>query len=512
MNSSCTNADGWTILRAMESRVIRDSFFGDHTRIHQGDVHIISSDLLPSVKDAAFDPHAEEHNARCHPGTRVALLREVQNWADDPDARCIFWLQGMAGTGKSTVSRTVAQLFADKGVLGASFFFKRGEVDRGNAALFFTTIAAQLAWKEPRMVPIVVVVDALDECDSDQDIKGIVQLLSRAKSLDSIHLRVFITSRPELPIRLGFARIRGEYQDFALHEIPRATIEQDMLAFLTHELERIKDDYRTALPENQLPTEWPGKGIVKTLVDMAVPLFIFAATMCRFIEDDAFMDPMGQLTKILEYRSRTGESELERLDATYLPVLDQLVIGTTGSKRSRLLSGFRDIVGPIVLLGEPLSITSLSQLLDIPEVPVVGRLCSLHSVLRVPPNSKSPIRLFHLSFRDFLIDPDKRDTHEFWVDAVGCHRRLLERCLQTMTDHLRKDICNLRKPATLRADVDALAVEASLPPHIQYACLYWVQHLDQSEVRPIDGDQVHQFLLKHLLHWLEALCLLDVSK
>jgi len=57
----------------------------------------------------------------------------------------------MAGTGKSTISRTVAQNFADKGDLSASFFFKRGEGDRGHARMLFTTIAAQLVQKLPSL-------------------------------------------------------------------------------------------------------------------------------------------------------------------------------------------------------------------------------------------------------------------------------------------------------------------------------------------------------------------------
>ncbi|KAK3312064.1 hypothetical protein B0H66DRAFT_486311, partial [Apodospora peruviana] len=58
------------------------------------------------------------------------------------------WLNGMAGSRKSTISRTVAQSFVDQGLHGASFFFKRGERDCGTAALLFPTIAAQLAAKE----------------------------------------------------------------------------------------------------------------------------------------------------------------------------------------------------------------------------------------------------------------------------------------------------------------------------------------------------------------------------
>jgi hypothetical protein len=61
----------------------------------------------------------------------------------------------MAGTGKSIISRTVAQNFADKGELGASFFFKRGKGDRGHTGMFFATIATQLVQKLPSLAPHV---------------------------------------------------------------------------------------------------------------------------------------------------------------------------------------------------------------------------------------------------------------------------------------------------------------------------------------------------------------------
>ncbi|KAM6505293.1 hypothetical protein FSOLCH5_014522 [Fusarium solani] len=121
----------------------------DQTAMLQNVDHNITLDRLPIAEGASFDSHAEEHNPTCLPNTRVELLKDICRWIDDPDSKTIFWLNGMAGTGKSTISRTVAQSRSRQGDLGASFFFKRGETDRGNLAKFISTLAGQLARSIP---------------------------------------------------------------------------------------------------------------------------------------------------------------------------------------------------------------------------------------------------------------------------------------------------------------------------------------------------------------------------
>ncbi|KAM0539655.1 hypothetical protein ACHAO7_011966, partial [Fusarium culmorum] len=178
---------------------------------------------LPIAEGASFDSRAEEHNPTCLPDTRVELLNEISCWIDDADAKTIFWLSGMAGTGKSTISRTVARRRHERGDLGASFFFKRGEIDRGGLNRFVPTLARQLASRFPDIAPLikkaidadpevvdktvkeqfdnlireplarvaatqttrlsaVMVIDALDECDGDADIKLLLSLLSSTVS------------------------------------------------------------------------------------------------------------------------------------------------------------------------------------------------------------------------------------------------------------------------------------------------------------------------------------------
>jgi hypothetical protein len=444
--------------------------------------------------------------------------------------------------------RTVAQIFSDEGKLGASFLSKRGEGDRGHAGLLFTTITTQLVRKLPSLAPlvqnvieadltipakslkqqldtlvleplskmhlnsqhsrtIIIVIDALDECGREEDARILIRLFSQAKHLSSIQLKFFLTSRPELPIRLGFKDINGSYEGVALHQIPEPIIEHDISTYLEYELTTLRDDYNKSVSSNrQLPADWPDQSILQSLVAMAIPLFIFATTICRFISDRKCGQPKDQLSKILQYKTK---SQASKLDATYLPVLDQLLAGASRSERESIITEFRQVVGSIVVLATPLSATSLDLLLDLPEGTVESRTDLLHSVLNIPSNPNLPIRLFHLSFRDFLIDSEKREINDFWVDEKKVHKKLAYRCLERLytSGHLKKDICGLQLPEVPRADIDKLIIDRHLPSDIQYACRYWVYHVKEYGSLICDNDQIHDFLKSHFLHWLEALSL-----
>lgn len=100
---------------------------------------------LPIAEGAVFGSWADRHEPECLDGTRVDLLDDIIKWADDSQGKGIFWLVGRAGTGKSTISRTIARKLQTKEQLAASFFFKRSEADRSDSKRFFSTIASQLA-------------------------------------------------------------------------------------------------------------------------------------------------------------------------------------------------------------------------------------------------------------------------------------------------------------------------------------------------------------------------------
>lgn len=77
-----------------------------------------------------------------------------------------------------------------------------------------------------------------------------------------------------------------------------------------------------------------------------------------------------------------------------------------------------------------------------------------------------------------------------------------------MSESLRTDVCNLRRPGTLMQEVDNNIVGRYIPAHVQYACCYWVYHLKESRAPLKDNKQVYTFLQEHFLYWLEALSLI----
>jgi hypothetical protein len=487
---------------------------------------------LPHAVQAAFSSSDKQHDPLCLQNTRVDVLNQIRAWVNESDKRCVFWLNGMAGTGKSTIARTIAHEYHDQKRLGASFFFSRGTEDRSHAGKLFTTIAVQLArissmlkeyickaiaehddinnrslrdqWKylilQPLSKlmanscpsPLVLVIDALDECDGVKDVQGILQLLAEAESLKPIELRVFVTSRPETPIRLGFRNMPGIlHRDLVLNDVPQDIIDHDIALYFQQELKDIELSAQT----------------VGCLIEKACGLFIWAATVCRYIKDGKRV-ASKRLSVILK-GGKTGKNPEKELDQIYTKVLLESISGDYDEEeKEELFDLFRRIVGAIVILFNPLSTEALSKLLNIPRQDIKQTLDDLHSVLEVPESQAHAIRLLHPSFHDFLLAKERCQDPQLWVDEKEAHGVLADSCLRLMSDKLGRDICSLRVPGTLAEDIQGNRIEHCLPAELQYACRYWVRHLQSSESSLPDNGQVHVFLQEHLLHWLEALSLI----
>ncbi|RYN15588.1 hypothetical protein AA0115_g12965 [Alternaria tenuissima] len=94
-------------------------------------------------------------------------------------------------------------------------------------------------------------------------------------------------------------------------------------------------------------------------------------------------------------------------------MLDQLLSKQEEDEKEAWLQAFQEVVSSVVLLESPLSAVSLAQLLQVSQEEIQCRLNSLHSVLSVPNSKDVPIRLLHLSFREFLVNPQKQGKSLF---------------------------------------------------------------------------------------------------
>ncbi|KAE8422921.1 hypothetical protein BDV36DRAFT_244323 [Aspergillus pseudocaelatus] len=495
-------------------------------RIIESVQSLIQNFSLPIAEGASYDSYDNQHEDKCLPQTRTELRRQIIDWAGSPNGKYIFWLNGMAGTGKSTIARTVAQSLREMGLLGASFFFKKGEADRGNAKRLISTLTKQLITSQRQLVPgivaaiqsdpdiasktlgqqfdklllqplvnltldeptsTVIVIDALDECEQEEDIKILLDLLPQVQKSRSLRLQVLVTSRPEFPIRLGFQHL--EHQNLVLHELPTLVIERDIRLFLQDRLGKIQH-------EHSLSPGWPGEDITETLVSRSVPLFIFAATMCRFI-GERYQVPEDRLDAVLKDSASTSGSQMERI---YLPILNKLREETETSDFAKQL---QDVLGVIILLAAPLSVKAIARLVDSPERRIRARLAAFHSVVRVPSDGDTPVRILHSSFREFLLNT----TSIFHVSEKESHLKIALRCLHIMESGLKHNICGLPSYGTQGADVDAQSITTCLPAELQYSCRYWMYHYNQGNDQVYENE-IHTFLKRHFLHWLEAMSLM----
>jgi hypothetical protein len=252
---------------------------------------------------------------------------------------------------------------------------------------------------------------------------------------------------------------------------------------------------------------------INELVRISDGLFIFAATVCRFLQDcdvsldvalSSFLPHSKGDHGLLQNDHSTAGGTTWFLDQMYDGILKRShapVHGWTGSTNAAC-NPVKDLLGAISALNEPLSTTSLASLLNMTEYDVSQHLSRLHSVIRIRPGKDQPIRLFHSSFRDFLFDPKRSGGSGFNINLHEVHCRMLQCSFAVMESALRQDICKTVHPGTFAAEVPRTTIEACIPGHVRYACQHWVQHFAESKG---PSSAILTFLQQHLLHWLEAM-------
>jgi type II secretory pathway predicted ATPase ExeA len=494
----------------------------------------------------------EEREERLLAKLPYAAEATVHHYSRQGDSLCmadtrsqrIHWLTGMAGTGKSTIARTIARTCYDEGRLGASFFFSRGGGEREKARTFVTTIAVQLArrhaqlraeiceavrkqpdiaqhalsdqWKQlvlrpcERMraaapgalqcAPLVIVVDALDECHAADEIEFVLALLSQTSGLAVAELRILLTSRPEIPIREGLLGMpESSRRHLVLHQIDPSVVGRDIRVFLERSLAQ-------GLRNSPWLADMSDDEVLHQLEQRAGGLFIWAATVCRFILEGG---PIGRkrLAIILKRDLPSSGTHPElKLDDIYIGILRTAVSNNlTGTEREEFCNILRTVLGTIAVSFSSLSVPSLASLLSLPYHEVLDSLRDLHSVIDVSDDCSEPIRLQHASVRDFLLDDRRCSDACFRVDELEAHTNFAHCCLFFMNHNLKKNICRLAGPGAITGEIARERLDQHIPPPLRYACLYWVQHIQLSQQAEALRNPVNSFMREHFLHWLEVL-------
>ncbi|TIA49836.1 hypothetical protein D6C77_09441 [Aureobasidium pullulans] len=517
---------------------------------------------LPVVHEASHDSAEKQDDPLCLENTRAQVQECIYSWQEsDDDDRCIFWLSGMAGTGKSTIARTVAHEFQRRKCLVASFFFSRGSGDSESASFLFSSLAKQLAtrrdtatqatssahialqdalrealrrdpdvirksrqeqWDKLIIRPLtsffaklqdvspttsaVLIIDALDECSNENDIKGIIRTMAR-QQLPHAKLRIIITSRPETLVRLEFSDKRNIlHSSLSLDDVPQHVIDADLARFLHSRFDAIRDH------QEGLTEDWPGLHTLNILLRRCGGLFIYAETLCLYLEED-WQHSQSRLRTVLNKTKLQGKGHTTALDDMYLTVLTNAfknLSKLSESEKDRSKDLYDHVVGSIVVLQDDLSASTLSCLTRVSHFDIMAILHRLRSVIKQS-GIESPITLLHETFREFVSDQRRCKDDHLAVDTKTAHRRTFNDCLHVLSAHLKQDLCDLKDPGVAVDDpcVDPVRMLDSLPPHVQYAVCHWTIHLERGGIDATDLCAIDTFLHEHLLHWVEAMSWLN---
>ena len=494
---------------------------------------------LPQAKHAAYNAKSRAGRRSCTAKTREKILADLLAWAADTGDTSIYWLNGMAGTGKTTIAYTFCQILDNFEILGGSFFCSR--IDTDDADLIFPTLAYELARHSTaasnallnaleydrnvgRMSmrdqflnlivtptnaasedvstpqrPLIIVIDALDECADQYDVRDVLTIIRQYSP--TLPLKFLITSRPDRQIQHVFRR-KGtlRYSKFILHEIEEDVVSADIAIYAKEELATIAKGQTAGTPING----WPPEDRLNTLVHLSGTLFVYAATACKYVGGGG--NYVERLEDITDISPNSPNSETSALDDLYGHILSDAFRVVNAREKDEI----RKVLRAIISVCTPLSVNGLSKLLKIKAENVGEALLSLHPLVYIPEDMDLPISMFHTSFTDF-ITTEKRSGEHF-LEPSKSHHMLGLHCLGLLQSSLMENICQLEGFSTSNTDVSPSIVKDQIPEALAYACVNWASHVANiksgGEVSIEVWNALYSFFDEKLLQWFECLSLL----
>jgi hypothetical protein len=477
-------------------------------------------------------------------GTRMDLINEILAWANallSATSSNFFVLRGAAGTGKSTIAREICHRLHAENRLGASFFFIRSDTGAlGSMQSVIPTLAYQLASLQPALGPhisraarefmklqsgspkeqmeslilkpcksalneqnssgnpIVIVLDALDEAGEDLgNVLAALKILLDSQS----RFRVLVITRPERSISHAFrlAGVEASKTQKDMENIPQAVVESDIQHFLT-------DNFRKLQWGDELSKKHPDA--ISKLTKRSEGLFIYARTAINHLAAKTPEKAVHRLTVILD--DTGGPGGLSALDKLYTSVLrnaydeEDLEIPGVHKRVIAVLAG-------LVVLQEPVTIKVLAPLMGVTEDDAARTVEELRSIISCAGSDlrNDVIRPLHLTLREFLVDKDRCKNTDFLIDRQLHHSNVAESCLRIMTKELHRDMCQLGD--VFKDEVKELEkiVNERIPPHVQYACVFWSAHSVENEPSAAVRRLLGVFCKEKLLEWLETMSLMN---
>lgn len=484
------------------------------------------------MRRAANAGHRSGNRQGCLKGTRGDVLSQLECWANDEQDKRVFWLNGHAGTGKSAIAQTFAETSFADGKLGASFFCSRDFDDRSDLRMIFPTLAFQLAYRYPRyrqkllqdlkespysergslvsqieklivgpfratQIPTLIVIDALDECRDEGQASALLSVLGRYVN-DIPLVKFFVTARPEPRIQAGFHSepLERYTEVLELHSLKRSLVDDDIKLFLRTRLAQVG--------RNRGTKDWLSPDDIDVLCTNADGLFTYASTVVEFIASNK-RQPKETLALVISLPQSTFLDGMLGFGLSH--VLEQASDGVEMGDEE-FYSPLRIALGAVLLTFSPLSVKMLSDLLRMPYISKT--LHHLHSILIIPEDENSPVRVLYKSVSNLLTDSE-RCTSRLFIHPPTHHRGLLLSCFSLM-EKLKRDICNLGDHINLSEVVDLSARrENYIGGALEYACCFWVNHLAKISASGTDVEEVQKgiekFFTTRLLYWIEVLCL-----
>jgi len=473
-------------------------------------------------------------------GTRKGIRGEIKAWIKNPAAHRICWLTGKAGSGKTSIAKTVCEQASKDSemMLGGSFFCSRstGLAAQRDIRCVVPTLTQLLALKSTEFrlalaatiepsdqfkevaaqveqllrtplstlrdvrVPILFVIDALDECGGDttdgmlDDVKshGIVTnmleaLVSLTRSDSRLPVKFLVTSRPEAQIRDTSISNDEHSQILRLHTVSSEEVDADIRLYITKTL----DAKLSGKPQRRnMMTD----GDIKDLVRLCDGLFIVAATAVEHVFSEGTDAAVSNFKKLInDSREGLNDSAADPLDRMYEIILEAAV-GKTVAK----MTGLQRLLASVLSARMTLSIAALGELLGLESYDVSARLTRLHSVVHVPDGDDVPgLRTVHASFGDYLFS--RAPSHIRIPQSLG-HDTLAHGCLDLMEKKLYFNISQSRSSYESNPSTKPECMTLSL----EYACLHWAHHVAISSTPELD-TKIDQIFRPKLLFWLELL-------